>query len=147
MRSNHWIGFGDIVIFDVNVVIAAHRADHPHHDGVRPWFDGVVAEEDFGVPATVWASFLRLVTHRRVFNEPSTRDEAFEFIIAVRAQGGHISVEPGPRHLDLLRALCDEADALADLIPDAVLGAVAIEHGATVATLDRDFARFPTVIA
>ena len=93
----------------------------------------------------VWASFLRLATNRRIFAVPTPRPEAFAFVEAVRAQPLHLALAPGPRHLLVLRRLCDEADALGDLIPDAVIAAVAAEHGCEVVTLDRDFARFPSV--
>jgi toxin-antitoxin system PIN domain toxin len=133
-------------LLDVNVVLAAHRADHPHHRTVRPWFDDLLAgDEPFIVPTTVWASFLRLATHRRVFAVPTPREEAFEFVEAVSAQPHHLTAAPGRRHLLLLRRLCAEADALGDLVPDAVLAAIACEHGCEVATLDRDFARFTSV--
>lgn len=135
-----------MLLLDVNVVLAAHRQDHPHHGEVRPWMDALVHDGDqFGVPQAVWASFLRLATNRRVFGVPTPLPDAFAFVDAVRAQGHHVAAEPGPRHLELVRRLCEEADATGDLVPDAVLGAVAIEHGATVATLDRDFARFPSL--
>jgi predicted nucleic acid-binding protein len=45
----------------------------------------------------------------------------------------------------VLRRLCEEADALGDLMADAVIAAVALEHGCQVATLDRDFARFASI--
>ena len=135
-----------LLVLDVNVVLAAHRHDHPHHSAVRPWFDAVLAgDDDFAVPDAVWASFLRLATNRRIFGVPTPLADAFAFIDATVAQRRHLRVVPGPRHLAILRRLCDEADATGDLIPDAVLGALAVEHGATVATLDRDFARFETV--
>lgn len=135
-----------MLLLDVNVVLAAHRGDHPDHEGVRSSFDDLVAgEEPFAVPSVVWGSFLRLATNRRVFTVPTPRQDAFAFIDAVLAQPQHLSLGPGPRHVSLLRRLCDEADASGDLIPDAVLGAIALEHGADVATLDRDFARFTSV--
>lgn len=133
-------------LLDVNVVVAAHRDDHPHHDVVRRWFDDVVAnDEPFTVPVVVWASFLRLVTNRRVFKLPTPLDEAFTFIELTCAQPAHLSTGPGPRHLLLLRKQCEEAAAHGDLVPDAVLAAIAAEHACTIATLDRDFARFPSV--
>lgn len=52
---------------------------------------------------------------------------------------------PGPTHLELLRRLCDEADAAGDLIPDAQLGAIALEHACELVSFDRDFARFASV--
>jgi toxin-antitoxin system PIN domain toxin len=133
-------------LLDVNVVLAAHRGDHPDHESVRCWFDQLLAGNDpFTVPSLVWATFLRLATNRRIFEVPSPRAEAFAFIDATCAQPHHLLVGPGPRHLTLLRELCDEADASGDLIPDAVIAAVAAEHHCDIVTLDRDFARFTSV--
>jgi uncharacterized protein len=133
-------------LLDVNVVVAAHRVDHPHHVFVRQWFDEVLAaEEPFTVPSPVWASFLRIATNRRIFPVPTPLDAAFAFIDATTGQPQHLLVGPGPRHLALLRAQCEEADARGDLVPDAVLAALAVEHRCTIATLNRDYARFPSV--
>lgn len=133
-------------LLDVNVVLAAHRRDHPNHGAIRPWFDQLLAgDEAFAVPDLVWGSFLRLATNRRVFDVPSPRAEAFAFIEATNGQPHHLPIGPGPRHLSLLRQMCDEADASGDLIPDAVLAAIAVEHHCDVVTLDRDFARFSSV--
>lgn len=135
-----------MLLLDVNVVLAAQRVDHSHHAQVRPWFDRLLAgDEPFCVPSMVWGSFLRLSTHRRVFHTPTPREQAFSFIAATVSQPHHLPVEPGARHLTLLRAACDEGDATGDLVPDAVLVALALEHACTIATLDRDFARFPSV--
>ena len=135
-----------MLLLDVNIVLAAHRDDHPHHEPVRAWFDEMRAEgERFTVPSPVWGSFLRLATNRRVFEVPTPRDAAFAFIEAVCAQPSYLPVEPGPRHLPLLRRLCDEADAVGDLVADAVIAAIAVEHGSEIVTLDRDFARFASV--
>ncbi|WP_300007910.1 type II toxin-antitoxin system VapC family toxin [Pseudonocardia sp.] len=133
-------------LLDVNVVLAAHRDDHPRHGVVRPWFDALLAaDEPFTVPMTVWASFLRLATNRRIFAVPTPLPDAFAFVDATCAQPHHLVLGPGSRHLALLRGLCDKGAATGDLVPDAVLAAVAAEHGCEVATLDRDFARFPSV--
>jgi hypothetical protein len=135
-----------VLVLDVNVVLAAHREDHPLHIEVRPWFDRFVSgEDDFGVPTVVWGSFLRIATNRRIFPLPTPLADAFAFVEATVAQPGHVPAEPGPRHLPLVRQLCERGDATGDLIPDAVLGAIALEHGAAVATLDRGFARFTAV--
>lgn len=133
-------------LLDVNVVVAAYRADHPHHEAVRAWFDDVLAGTDqVAVPRTVWASYLRLVTSSRVFQVPSTVPEALGFARAVAGHPQHLQAEPGARHLDLLEQTCRGADATGNLVPDAVLAAIALEHACTIATLDRDFARFTAV--
>lgn len=135
-----------MLVLDVNVVLAAHRGDHPQHATLRRWFDELIAAgDDFAVPDLVWASFLRLTTNRRIFVVPTPLTDAFGFIEATCAQPGHVRIGPGHRHLGLLRRLCEEADVSGALVPDAVLGAVAVEHGAEVATLDRDFARFSSL--
>lgn len=134
-----------MLLLDVNVILAAHRADHPHHIRVRAWFDDLLAgDEPFTVPDTVWASFLRLATNRRIFTVPSPLAAAFDFIDATCAQAHHLRIGPGPRHPTLLREVCEEADVRGDLVSDAVLAVIAIENGCAVATLDRDFARFPS---
>jgi uncharacterized protein len=133
-----------VKLLDVNVILAAHRADHPDHAAARPWLDGLVASGDqFGVPWTVWWSYLRLSSHSRVFSVPTPLTDALGFISALRAQPGHVPVEPGESHLDCLRAVCTEGEAAGDLMPDAVLAALGTEHGAEVVSFDRDFARFP----
>jgi toxin-antitoxin system PIN domain toxin len=132
-----------VILLDVNVVVAAQRDDHPQHGTVRPWLDALVdAGEPFGAPATVWASAVRLTTNRRIFVGPATPEEAFAFIQAVQSQRSYQSIEPGPRHLGVFRAVCIGSNATADLVPDAFLAAVALENAATVASFDRDFARF-----
>ncbi|MBW3607669.1 MAG: PIN domain-containing protein [Actinobacteria bacterium] len=135
-----------MILLDVNVVFAAHRVDHPHHLAIRRWMDTVEASaERFVVPTVVWTSFLRLATSRRPFPVPTPVADAFAFLEAVRAHPRHLTLEPGPQHLALLRRLCEESDATGDLVADAVIAAIALEHGCAVASLDRDFARFPSI--
>jgi uncharacterized protein len=95
---------------------------------VRAWFDETVAgDEPFAIPDLVWASFLRLTTNRRIFEVPTPRAHAFAFIEAACAR----PVRRGRRGRRPL--------------PDAVIGAVAVEYSCEHVTLDRDFARFPSV--
>lgn len=133
-------------LLDVNVVLAAQRDDHPQHDIAHPWLERLLGGgEGFSVPDLVAGAFLRLTTNRRIFSVPTPTVEAFAFVTALGAQPGHILLAPGPRHLDILRELCLGADAVGDLVPDAQLAALAIEHAAEVVSFDRDFARFETV--
>ncbi|MCO5315976.1 MAG: type II toxin-antitoxin system VapC family toxin [Solirubrobacterales bacterium] len=131
---------------DVNVVVASHRRDHPQNESAREWLDRTVeSKQAFGIPTLVWGSFLRLASDWRVFPIPRSRDELFAFIGSVRGQDAYLPVEPGPRHIEILREICDEGDARANLVPDAVLAAVALENSCEIVTFDRDFARFPSV--
>lgn len=135
-----------MLLLDVNVVIASHRADHPQHELTIGWLDAIVAaRETFAIPNGVWASFLRLVTSGRAFPEPSPLNDAFAHIDAFRAHPSHRSLEPGPLHMSSLRRVCEDADARGDLVADAVLAAIALEHGCAIASFDRDFTRFAAV--
>jgi toxin-antitoxin system PIN domain toxin len=135
-----------VLLLDVNIVVAAHRSDHAHFDVIDDWFTAVLSgDEPFAVPAVVWASFLRLATGRRVFEPPTSLADAFAFAEAVCAQPHHRLLAPGPRHLALLRRICEESNATGDLVPDAVIAAIALEHRCAVASLDRDFARFSSI--
>lgn len=135
-----------MLVLDVNVVVAAFRDDHVHHAVARQWFDALLAgAEPFSVPMVVWGSFLRLTTNRRSFPVPTPLSEAFAFVDAVSAHPRHLWLDAGAQHLELLRRICEDADATGDLMPDAVIAAIALEHGAVVASFDRDFARFSSI--
>lgn len=131
-------------LFDVNVMVAAFRADHPDHDTALPYVERCLASsEQVAVPWSVWWSFLRVVTHPRIFDPPATAEDALAFVAAFRSQPEFLESEPGPGHLDSLRASTASGEATGNLIPDAALAALAADHGATIVTYDRDFARFP----
>jgi toxin-antitoxin system PIN domain toxin len=131
-------------LLDVNVVLAAHREDHPHFQVARAWLAETLASSSrFAVTDLVAGSFLRVATNRRVFSIPTPPADAFSYLRALRGQPGHVMLGPGPRHLELLERLCEDSDASGDLIPDAQLAAVAVEHACELVSFDRDFARFP----
>lgn len=130
-------------LLDVNVVLAAHRTDHPHHALVGPWFMRLTSGvEQFWVPETVWVSFVRLATHRRVFEVPTSVEDSFAFARAVVAQPNHVQLTSSERAMELFEAQCRGAEAAGDLVPDAYLVALATDHACTLVSLDRDFARF-----
>jgi toxin-antitoxin system PIN domain toxin len=130
-------------LLDVNVVLAAHREDHPHFQAARAWLDQTLAARaPFSVTDLVAGSFLRVATNRRIFSLPTPLAEAFAYLRALREQPDHVLLGPGPLHLELLERLCIDADARGDLIPDAQLAAIAIEHACELVSFDYDFARF-----
>lgn len=133
-----------MILLDVNIPVTAFRADLDRHKIARTWLEDLVQrQEPFTVPDEVWSGFLRIVTNRRIFDVPTPRDEAFEFVASVRSQPGYVPVSPGPRRLEIFQRLSEAGDAKGDLIPDAFLAALAIEQGGILVSFDRDFARFP----
>lgn len=135
-----------MTLFDINVLIAAHRPDHGDHDGVRPWLKELVeSERSFALVDTSVAGFLRIVTNPRIHQRPTPLETALAFIDRLVDRPNYFPLAAGPRHWPIFRELLREADARGNLVPDAHLAAIAIEHGATIATRDRGFARFPGV--
>jgi uncharacterized protein len=131
------------MILDVNVVLAAHRDDHPRFEVARTWLDRMLeTRAPFCAPDLVAGSFLRIATNRRIFSVPTPAAEAFAYLRALRDQPGHTMLGPGPSHLALMEELCAAADAQGDLMPDVQLAALAIEHACELVSFDHDFARF-----
>jgi toxin-antitoxin system PIN domain toxin len=90
----------------------------------------------------VLSGFLRVVTHPRVFNPPSTLEMALAFARDIRSQPNCVPIRPGPRHWEIFEKLCRTANVKGNLVPDAYLAALAIESGSEWITTDRDYARF-----
>jgi toxin-antitoxin system PIN domain toxin len=133
-------------LLDVNVVLALHRVDHAQHVVAFSWFDELLGRGgSFSVPTVIWGSFVRIATNRRAFRTPTPLPAVFDFIEDICAQPGYLPTTPGPRHLSLLRDVCESSEAEGDLVPDAVLAALALEYGSEIVTFDRDFARFTSI--
>lgn len=132
-----------MILPDVNVLVQAHRRDAQEHRPLRKWLEGVVeADQAYGLSDLVLSGFIRVVTHPRIFREPSSLDDALAFAEQLREQPNCVLVQPGPRHWDIFARLCRKASSRGNLIPDAFLAALAIEAGCEWITMDRDFARF-----
>lgn len=135
-----------MILPDVNVLIGAFRVDSDRHEVLRPWLlDAFASGRPVALAAPALTGFLRVVTDQRIFSAPSRLDVALDFVERMLAQDTARLVDPGARHWTMLADLLRAADARGRLVPDAHLATLAIEHGATVATRDRGFARFPGV--
>lgn len=133
-----------MILADVNILVYAHRGELPQHKQHRGWLAELVnGEQTYAVSDFVINGFLRLVTNHRVFRTPSPVDQALAFAGQVRNQPHAVLVNPGARHWEIFTRLCRAAGVKAGLVPDALLAALAIEHGCELATVDRGFARFP----
>jgi toxin-antitoxin system PIN domain toxin len=135
-----------MILCDVNVLVYAYRTESPEHARYAAWLAATVAsDEAFGLSELVLSGFLRVVTHPRVFARPAPIDHALEFAAALRDQPNALRMDPGDRHWGIFERLCRSAGTKGNLVPDAYLAALAVEHGAELITTDRDFARFPGV--
>ena len=132
-----------MILPDVNVLVYACREDAVDHDRYRTWLEGVInSDAAYGMSDLVLSGFVRIVTHPRVFSVPSSPSDAHAFCEQLRDQPNRVSIAPGSNHWSIFSRLCREAGAKGNLVPDAFLGALAIEHGCEWITTDRDFSRF-----
>jgi toxin-antitoxin system PIN domain toxin len=130
-------------IVDANVLLYAVNEAAPHHDRARSWLDGALAgREPVGFAWTVLLAFVRVGTHPAVFTLPLSAAEATDVVRGWLAQPAAVVVEPTPRHADLLAGLLAEAGTAANLVGDAHLAALALEHDAVLVSFDNDFGRF-----
>lgn len=133
-----------MVLCDVNVLVYAFRRDADHHGRCAAWLDGVVnGDEAFGVTDHVLSGFLRIVTHPRIWQQPSRPETALGFADALRGAPTAVTIAPGARHWGIFTGLVRATRARGNLLADAYLAAVAIESGCEWASTDGDYARFP----
>jgi toxin-antitoxin system PIN domain toxin len=133
-------------LVDANVLLYAVDADSRHHDAARRWLDSALSGADTVlVPWVCALAFLRLTTSARVYERPLEVDDAIDILDGWLAQPTVISPEPSTGHLGRLREMLRDTGSGGNLVTDAHLAALAVQHRATVVTFDSDFARFPGV--
>ena len=135
-----------MILVDANILIYAHVESFAQHKAARAWLDQQLNRSTrVGLPWVSLLAFLRLVTNPRVFERPEPMLHAWN---QVRAWLGCESTwipHSTDRHADLLSELLVLPGVNANLVPDAHLAALALEHGLTLCSTDGDFARFPAL--
>ncbi len=128
---------------DVNVLVYAHRADLREHPDYRDLLERLANDDEpLGLPDSVLGGFVRVVTNRRIFTEPTSPDDAWDAVDALLAAPAAMRVAAGERHWSLFRQLAADIDARGNDIADAYLAAYALENNAVWLSADRGFARF-----
>lgn len=132
-----------MILVDANLLLYAYDPDSPEHAASRRWLEGVLSGRELVRFAwlTLWA-FIRISTNPQVFVRPLSAGEAQAAVASWLRQPNAGILEPGDRHLELFGALLASGQAAGPLVMDAALAAIAIEHGATLCSTDRDFSRF-----
>ena len=128
---------------DVNILVYAHREEAVDHARYAEWLNDLATGfEPFALSESVLQGFLRLVTSPRIFNPPSTLEQAFRFLDALIKRPGCHLLRPGPGHWTIFRQLCESSKLRGKIVSDAAHAALAIESGCEWITADTDFARF-----
>jgi uncharacterized protein len=130
-------------IVDANVLIYAVNGSAEHHHSAQQWLDDALnGREPVAFSWTVLLAFIRITTHPAIFASPLSAQEAVAVVRAWLAEPLSVIVEPTPRHVDVLAGLLAEAGTAANLVNDAHLAALALEHDAVLVSFDSDFGRF-----
>lgn len=133
-----------MILVDANLLLYAYHHRAEQHDASRAWLEAALSGPELVRFAwlTLWA-FLRISTNPRVFDRPFSTSEAETVVSSWLVQPAAGILEPGEHHWELLGGLVREGQATGPLVVDAVIAAIALEHGAILCTTDRDFSRFP----
>ena len=135
-----------MILVDANLLLYAYDPDCSQHTASRQWLEDVLSGPELVrfTWLTLWA-FIRISTNPQVFVRPLSAAEAHTIVASWLQLPNAGIVDPGERHLELLGRLLDSGQATGALAMDAALAAIAIEHGATLCSADRDFSRFADV--
>jgi toxin-antitoxin system PIN domain toxin len=135
-----------VKLVDANVLLYAINEDAPQHEVARGWLDGALGgREAVAFAWVVLLAFLRLSTRPGLFSRPLTVDEASAVAEGWLDRPAALTVSPTARHLGLLHGLLAGVGSAGNLVNDAHLAALAVEHGGEIVSFDGDFARFPGV--
>jgi toxin-antitoxin system PIN domain toxin len=132
-----------MTILDANLLLYAYNSDAPQQAAAARWLTKLLKSgERVALPwVTIWA-FVRIATNSRIWANPLPAKRAFAIVRDWASQPGVAVLEPGPRHAELLERLVIMYGATGGLVTDAVLAALALENGATLASTDQHFRRF-----
>jgi len=133
-----------VILIDANILIYAHVSSFTQHNLARDWLDQQLnAAAPVGLPWASLIAFLRLVTNARVFEHPEPITVAWQQVRRWLAAETAWTPQPTERHPNLLSEFLALPGVHGNLVPDAHLAALAIEHGLMLCSTDGDFARFP----
>jgi toxin-antitoxin system PIN domain toxin len=133
-----------VILVDANLLVYAHVSSFAQHQRARGWLDQKLSENaPVGLPWESLVAFLRIVTNPRIFERPASIRDAWQQVAAWLDCEVVWVPQPSERHASILERLLGDSSVRANLVHDAHLAALAIEHGLQVCSTDGDFARFP----
>jgi uncharacterized protein len=132
-----------MILVDANLLVYGHVRTFQQHERARAWLDSVFnGNSGVGLPWHSLLAFLRIVTNPRIFQIPETLSDAWKQVEAWLDCEVAWIPEPTERHREVLGSLLGASGMQANLVPDAHLASLAIEHGLILCSTDGDFARF-----
>lgn len=134
------------MLLDANILIYAVDTQSPFHRAAKDWMeDALNGPRRVGIPWMSLGAFLRITTNPRALPQPLPAGEAWEVVEAWLDAPAVWVPAPGTGHREILGRLLRDLDLRGNLINDAVLAALCLEHGLEMISADSDFARFSEI--
>lgn len=134
------------MLVDANILLYAVDESSAHHDQARSWIESALnGPRRVGIPWQSIHAFVRISTHPRAFDQPLGSSEAWTIATTWLEADQVWTPAPGAGHLEILGSLLAEHDVRGNLVSDAVLAALCMEHGLEIVSADSDFARFTDI--
>ncbi len=132
-----------MIITDANLLLYAYNESASQHGTAKEWLEESLSSPSiFGLSWQIITAFLRISTNPKSFPLPFTLEEAIEIAEDWLAQPQVRILLPTEKHWQIFSSLIIEGQTNGAMMMDAHLAALTLEHGAVLATTDRDFTRF-----
>ena len=131
-----------MILVDANLLLYAYDETSEHHVGAKAWLEQALQNEPVRFAWVGILAFLRITTNPRIFKAPLLMGRSAAIVAEWLARPNVAILQPTERHWGILSDLLESAQVRAALVTDAHLAALAVEHGATLVSVDRDFSRF-----
>ena len=132
-----------MILPDANLLLYAEDSLSEQHTAARTWWDRQLSgTEIVGLCWPVLTAFIRIGTNARLQRRPLTLNEAVERVQSWLDQPCVRILQPTEQHWAIFQQMLRAGNATANLVSDAQLAALAVEHNCVLQSTDQDFARF-----
>jgi toxin-antitoxin system PIN domain toxin len=132
-----------MIIPDINLLLYAHDSISMFHAKALAWWKNLLSRADtIGLAQTVIFGFVRIGTNSRAYENPMTPAEGAGYVRLWLSQPNVQVLEARPEHVERVLKLLERLGTAGNLVTDAQIAALALEHDAELHTSDADFSRF-----
>jgi toxin-antitoxin system PIN domain toxin len=132
-----------VKLLDANILLYGYDSGSAQHGICRPWLEAAFnSDEIVALPWQTLLAFVRIATNPRAVRRPLTGPEACGIVGSWLERPNVAVIAAGERFWEIFQSQVAEAQVSGPLVTDAALAALALEHGATLCSTDRDFRRF-----
>ena len=130
-------------LLDANILLYAYDTSSKQHVACRQWLDSAFnAAESEALPWQTLLAFVRIATNPHAVRQPLQGQEACAIVSSWLERPNVVVIGAGDRFWEIFKAQVSEAQVSGPLVTDLALAALAMEHGATLCSTDKDFRRF-----